>query len=639
MNQHLYKQWAVIASACLFLTLETTSAKNDEYPVASISGTLCEQADAVVRLEQRTIVQKDLNEATEKVTLAISVLNEKGNEHARFYTLCGTFSELKSFSGSMLSATGHVIRKIRKSDLTETQLSESMATDNYHLFYTWHAPSYPYTVVYTYEIKHKNGVPIYPYFFPQDFGVAVEKAEYRLTVPAGFGIRYKSNAFANEPVKEKVLTDSVYTWTSSNLKAIMREPLCPPIHKLSPCVMIAPNDFCMDRICGNMSTWQNTGEFQSRLIRDKDLLAPETAKKVTEIAAGAKDERDIVKRLYAYLQQSTRYVSIQLGIGGWMPIPANKVAQTGFGDCKALTNYMKAMLAEAGIPSVYATINTQQKDMETDFSTMFQSDHVVLMVPLTEDSLWLECTSQQLPFNYVHDRMSGHHAFLIDSTDSKLCRIKDVTAQENRTWSSFDIHIDAQGAISSEVKSHYRNQETEKLIGFVNNFSEKDKINHLAGKLSVSKPRISHLETSYLRDEIPEIHVSYRLDAEKYASGTGSRLFIPINPERARMKSIFPSAEREHDILLDFVINNTKSITYHLPEGYQLETYPEPVALLSEFGTYSFTVETSDKEVRFVYQLNIPPGRYTKEQYKDLKKFFGKIDNSVSGQLVIVSKG
>ena len=47
--------------------------------------------------------------------------------------------------------------------------------------------------------------------------------------------------------------------------------------------------------------------------------------------------------LYDYLGESTRYVSIQLGIGGRNAQRPERFCKTKFGDCKALSNYMHAM--------------------------------------------------------------------------------------------------------------------------------------------------------------------------------------------------------------------------------------------------------------------------------------------------------
>ena len=64
------------------------------------------------------------------------------------------------------------------------------------------------------------------------------------------------------------------------------------------------------------------------------------------------NDTDKISALYKYMQDKVRYVSVQVGIGGWQPIEAETVDRLSCGDCKALANYMESLLDVAGIKTI-----------------------------------------------------------------------------------------------------------------------------------------------------------------------------------------------------------------------------------------------------------------------------------------------
>ena len=117
------------------------------------------------------------------------------------------------------------------------------------------------------------------------------------------------------------------------------------------------------------------------------MLPEKLKQKITDLTKECKTDKDKIKALYNYMGDNTRYVSIQIGIGGLQPMEASKVFSTGFGDCKALSNYMMAMLQETGIPAYNTIINSKSESLFEDFASAGQTDHEILTVPLENDTL------------------------------------------------------------------------------------------------------------------------------------------------------------------------------------------------------------------------------------------------------------
>src|SRR6185312_13501516 len=144
--------------------------------------------------------------------------------------------------------------------------------------------------------------------------------------------------------------------------------------------------------------------------------------------------------LYNYLQKNVRYVSVQLGIGGYKPFPASFVDEKKYGDCKALSNYMLTLLKTVGIPSYCAVINagTNAEPADPDFVND-PFNHIILCVPFKNDTTWLECTSATSPFGKLGSFTENRKALLVTEDGGKLVNTPRSTMQDNQFNSA--VHL------------------------------------------------------------------------------------------------------------------------------------------------------------------------------------------------------
>ena len=185
---------------------------------------------------------------------------------------------------------GQSVRKIKKSELQKSEYSSSLSTDDYFYFYECNYPSLPFTVKYEWEVKCNNGLIGYPPFIPlADFNQGVEKATYRIELPAGQGCRYRELNTQGKGIEVKESTGAngqqVIEATASKLSPIIKEPFGPDFTELFPRVYFAPSAFKYDKSEGDMSNWQKYGEWQYRLLDGRDLLTEPFRAKLHELTA------------------------------------------------------------------------------------------------------------------------------------------------------------------------------------------------------------------------------------------------------------------------------------------------------------------------------------------------------------------
>ncbi len=601
-------------------------------------GGLYENASAIVKDRKAVFTQTDINNATYKVTEVITILNKQGERFGYFSTYADKFIELKDFYGVIRNAAGAEVKKINKKDLSISSFSEHFKTDGYSIRYESKHPTYPYTVQYVYEFKYKNGILAYPKFDPIDnYRQSVESAHYTIELPLDIKLRYHSNFDCN--IKERTENNKhIYTFSAENLKAIDREPLSPMSREIIPLVFIAPSDFCYDSKCGNMSDWNSYGKWVSTLLEGRDVLPLDFTNKLKELVKDAKTDKEKVAILYKYLQDNFRYVSIQLGIGGFQPIEAQSTLKNKFGDCKGLTYLMKAMLGAVDINSNYCEIYSgNQKDFYHDFSSITQTNHVILLVPLQNDSIWLECTSSTLPFGYIHDRIAGHDALVISDGGGKICRLPTYTSKQNKKESRLQINISEDGTAKGDITF------VEHLIGYdyAKNYynilsNDREKVvEYINANVSMPKIQIGEINTSENKSALPSCSLTLKYEAMDFASKTGTRLFIPVCPLKKNNYNVFSAARRNFDIEIPDEFSESDTIVIQIPEMYIPESLPKDISLTTDFGTFSSQSVLEGNKIIYIQNTEIISGRYSKERYKEIKDFFGEIATAIKRKIVI----
>ena len=243
----------------------------------------------------------------------------------------------------------------------------------------------------------------------------------------------------------------------------------------------------------------------------------------------AESDYEKAKILYEYMQERTRYVSIQIGISGWQPFKALTVDKNGYGDCKALSNYMFAMLKAVGVKFHYAIVNAGEdsEGMIKEFSSN-QFNHAILCIPNNSDTVWLECTSQVHPFGYIGSFTDDRDVLLISPHGGKPVHTKSYSREDNQQKRNAEITISSTGNIEAVVKTIYTGIKYEKVLRMFE-LSEEDKEKRLQKSLNLPNVNFNKIAYENKKTRMPEATENLQFLVNSYVSSSSKRLFIPIN--------------------------------------------------------------------------------------------------------------
>jgi hypothetical protein len=542
----------------------------------------------------------------------------------------------------LFDAAGNKIKELKNKDIQDySGVSDfSLIDDNRVKFHHFYYKTYPYTVEYVLELKH-NGTMFYPSWMPlEEEYFSVQQSKFIFECPLNYEFRYKTFNYTGQPV-EQTTDKKRMTWEVKEVPAIVREVHSPLLRQLTTLVMFGPTEFEMQSYKGNMKSWQDLGKFIYSLKQGRDELPADIKQKVHQIADAVTDPREKIRLLYEYMQKNTRYVSIQLGIGGWQPFDAKYVATKGYGDCKALSNYMYSILKEAGVKSYYTVINAGRT--KSNFEATFPSsqfNHVILCAVINNnDSVWLECTSQTMPTGYLGDFTDDRYALIVDEDGGKLIRTPKYGMKENLQERMINAKLDAEGLLTAEIKTNYGGLQQDNLHMLINNLS-KDKVKeYLAEELEFATYTINDFSYKENKGSLPVIEEHLSVSVDHYAIISGKRLFITPNVMTRSHRKLRSDEERKYDIDLDLEYVDTDKIEIEIPAGYKLESMPQDAVIESKFGKYRSSAKLDQNKITYIRSMEQLSGRFPKTDYAEMVKFYDDIFKADRNRLVFIKTG
>ncbi len=220
-------------------------------------------------------------------------------------------------------------------------------------------------------------------------GIVLDE-ELEVSVPAGRKVTLKTGKGRDAKIAE-TNGRRIYSWTSSHLekddadddsKKKQTEPEEPDVQMTT------------------FASWEVVGRWYGGLEKEKKQPTEEIRAKTAALTAGKNTDLDKIEALYDFVGPNFRYVSLSLGLGRYQPHAASEVLHNEYGDCKDKNTLLASLLEAAGYHPASVLISTERK-LDPDVPSPSQFNHVITMVPLGKQEIWMDTTTEIAPFRLL----------------------------------------------------------------------------------------------------------------------------------------------------------------------------------------------------------------------------------------------
>ncbi|MDR6241073.1 hypothetical protein HNQ88_004149 [Aureibacter tunicatorum] len=576
----------------------------------------------ILKYDTRVFVDKNFVKHTER-SFVVQINDNKSHDLAEIYIHHSPDQKLDLQYARIVDLNGKVLRTVKKKDvlIKNARTNQAFFQDDLVAQFDMYWNEYPYRVEYSYKLVAQDFLHL-TYWNPVIHeSVKTAHATLEVDVPANYQLNYYDTDSLLINRSERDGRKS-FKWMYNGQMQSLKQPSI-TIRRDGPEVLVVPKIFHYG-ISGSFDSWKSFGQWNYDLNKNALDLTLADKENVKSLIKGLVDKEEIVKTLYYYLQEHTKYVNVSIDIGGLKSYPASYVSEKKYGDCKALTTYMKALLSVAGIESNYILVKSGvgENDIVEDFPSQ-QFNHVILSVPLENDTLWLENTSDYLPFDYLGRFIQDRWGLSVEDDNSHLVRIPKVKIEDTGSIQKYafrkvenqwkaDIELRLEGSVFEACRYFIKNEMDDRFEDV------------LSDQVNLKNYTINSWElVNFHRDSL---HVNIKTEGELGNLFRKIGNMHIVQPLIVSLPSLAHPEDQKDEYAVGNPINRVNKMNVKLEDLPVGEIkIPESKSLKSKFGTYVTSFTLSEEEVVVNESIVIPNGKIAPEEYSDFYAFVDEI--------------
>ena len=440
-------------------------------------------------------------------------------------------------------------------------------------------------------------------------GLLTRRSRLMIDVPAAVTPRILEQNVHFKRLETVARGRKVYTWATKDVQKLESELFA-----------AAPNTVSVHIEVAAPIGWGDLARWYAELSAGRYALTPALETQLAEQVRRARTLEDSLRAVHRWVSQDFRYVSLSLGIGGYLPRLPAQVLETRYGDCKDKATLFIALVRHLGGGlKAYPVLLSSSGGADSTLPTVNQFDHMIAAVdrPAKDGGrIYLDLTSDLTPYGELPPAEEGSFALVVhdDGTFEQVV-LPEGPPTANRSETQIVGELSPDGFFTgryTEIKSGSLQYSLRSAYARVFSKDEISRMTQAIANVVFSGASGDSLRTFDGRDLQAKPILSLNVQNAPVLSGSGStRIFaLPSAMPNYNSLSLVSQLEqrkpRRFPIDIARVIGPLEIVSelrMTLPPGWKADL-PVNITEQSLFGSYHAEYAQNGRELRVMRRMS-----------------------------------
>jgi hypothetical protein len=303
------------------------------------------------------------------------------------------------------------------------------------------------------------------------------------------------------------------------------------------------------------------------------------------------------------------------------------------GNVAEINLMLTSMLRYAGLNAYPVLVSTRDNGIPL-FPTRDGYNYVITYVKFPQGGMLLDATNKfSMPNILPFRALNWQGRIITEHGNSELIDLYPKIDSKDQITMMVDLHEN--GDIEGGFRSIKTNHDAMLFRQRYNDVDQADFLEKLENKydgLEVSEFKVAN--TDELSKPIME---SYKLFEESQADIIGDKIYFSPLFHLKTTVNPFKLEKREFPVDFGYPSSSIYRVSVNLPEGYQVETMPEPkiIALPDDLGSFKYIIASQKTSIQLTVEYKINQAIILPFYYETLKEYFKQLIEKENEQIVL----